>query len=290
MGLRAVTTWRLWHDLHDPAPHELLRWLPRGSQPVRVRGQRWLWVSAGLVALMFIVLVWQSLARSNTLALSGVVLLLTLVALVPLGILLFNGTLLGLFWSVETCASVRRWASPRGWALWQTSPEGAFGVAWQGMIVRLHRDRLMRQSYRIVRHVTVGVMVVILVSTVLFVLSELTTPTSQGLQWVLDTLVSVMSACVVLYADHIQSVTLGCLVGLRQARSTAPVGELMIRAAFEYAIVKSLALLLIALLYAMLQTTSPLIQYLTLPLIVFGVHEGVLTLYSQWVIAAYDVG
>lgn len=284
-----MTTWRLWRDLRDPPRHELRRWPNRPASPWSPRrpSRPWLLILlvAGLIGLGLL---------SRSFLLAGLVLL----AVLPFALLILNGTLLGLFWAIEISAGVRRWSSPRAWPLWQASPDGALGIAWQGALARLYRDSLMAQSYRLVRSVTLALGLVMIFSALLVGVSQTSAAGSQDSDWLVTDILPVLVGCIVLYLDHVQSVTLGCLVGLHQARSAGPVAELTVRAAVEYGIVKGFTLLLLALIYATIQTASSplgaigsdLLLYLTLPLIWFGVHEGLLTLYWQIVRTAYDFG
>jgi hypothetical protein len=207
----------------------------------------------------------------------------------PILLMFFNGTALGLFWSVEIAMTTRRWIRNHDADLWQTIPEGALSVAWQAVIGRLYRDDTFSTSHRVVQGLLIGICFVMLVGLLFVVGSVLEYGRASDVGDILMTNLPVICVGFVLYFDHIQSVMLGCVIGMFNARTRNTTMEMVVRAGTMFGITKALLFLFIVVVYSALQDFmvarlgNPLgyaVSYLLLPVVYLGIHE--LTLRSAY--------
>lgn len=274
-----MITWRLWRDMQEPQTRHPLFRIARRVNPYAPAAHGNLYRFIGLAAILSLFLIGRFIPSEITLV------ALLLVVFSPILMMVFNGTVLGLFWSVEIAMTTRRWIRNHDADLWQTIPEGALSVAWQGVIGRLYRDETFSSSYRIVQGLLVAICFLMVIALLFVIGSVLQYGRPSAVKDIILTNLPVLCVGVLLYFDHIQSVMLGCLIGMYCARTPSTTMEMVVRSGVSFGIVKGLLFLLIVLLYATMQNLllsllgDPLgygVSYILLPMMYMLIHELVL--------------
>jgi hypothetical protein len=205
-----VITWRIWTMLRNPPfgnplfRRTLLNRSPQPQsefQPYKIITPRFI---GELVGVLFVC----------TAMLSPIFLILAAVAM----LLILNGTIYSLVWSVRTSGTIARERERQTYDMCCVSPEGSLGVNWAICTGFLHRDNRLEQIHMVVRTLLgVGFVLVLLIALVLISNAGQVRPTKfaqeEAQQYALM-IVHVGTAIALIYIDHVHSIVLGCLVGI----------------------------------------------------------------------------
>jgi hypothetical protein len=170
-------------------------------QPYRIFTPRFL---AELVGVMFICMA----------MLSPIFLILLAIGL----LLLLNGTVYSLIWSMRTSGLIAQTRQHETYDVYCVSPEGALGVNWAICTGFLHRHNRLEQIHVLVRSL-LGVALIVVALIALVLLSNtgqerLTSYAQEEVRRYSTTLVHMATLIGLIYIDHVQSIVLGCLVGI----------------------------------------------------------------------------
>ncbi len=205
-----MTTWRIWKMLRNPPfGHSLFRrTLIKRHNTARSEFETYRIINirfiAEMVGVMFIC----------TAMLSPIFLILAGVGV----LLILNGTIYSLVWSVRTSGMIAQERERQTYDLYCMSPEGALGVNWAICIGFLHRDNRLEQIHGVVRSL-LGIALVMIFLIALVLISNAgqqpTTPFArQEVQRYSTMLVHVTTIICLIFIDHVHSIVLGCLVGI----------------------------------------------------------------------------
>lgn len=227
------------------------RWLALSSAAasVRVRIPRWLIAAFALLLAGLGVLVWL-------LPTVGTSLLLFLLSACGAALAL-SGTLRGLHCAVDTAATIQRYASNTGWAVLQSTPEGALNGVLDKLRSRLSTSgaaRWQRWLWRLL--IVVGGLATLLLG------AQVSLGQADGVPW------WVVALLIFIPVDSAQSIPLGALIGLISARASSGGASAALAAGVTYAVAK-------AFIFALSASFVPTLRLGAL-LVAFSLHEGLL--------------
>jgi len=209
-----LPTWQLWRGLrHPPYNHPLFRHIRQ--QAAMDYFQLPFWLVAGAIAAV-ILLVLLSDASLTIFA----IMLLTIA--VPLVVLLANGTLFGIAFTIEVTQTLHRTALNFSEALLKLTPMGGLGSAYLIAAACLHRKDRLNQLNRVVRLCVIGTIAGAIIA-MLLVLLTLSPANANGrvFDWrLISGLLGLIAGALLLYLDHIQSMVLATLIGMLATRLT----------------------------------------------------------------------
>jgi hypothetical protein len=139
--------------------------------------------------------------------------------LAGIGILLIlNGTIYSLIWSVRTSGLIAQEREHQTYDLFCMSPEGALGVNWAICTGFLHRNNRLEQIHGVVRTL-LGIALVIIFLIALVLVSNAgqpraTTFAQEEVRRYSLMLVHVTTLICLIFIDHVHSIVLSCLVGI----------------------------------------------------------------------------
>ncbi len=230
----------------------LWRWLALSSAaaPVQVRVPRWLIVALALLLVVLGVLVWL-------LPTVGTSLLLFLLSACGAALAL-SGTLRGLHCAVDTAITIQRYASNTGWAVLQSTPEGALKGVLDKLRGRLSTSgaaRWQRLLWRLL--IVVGGL-----AALLLLGAQVSLDQPDGVPW------WVVALLIFIAVDSAQSIPLGALIGLVSARASSGGASAALSAGVAYAVAKTF-------IFALSASFVPTLGLGAL-LVAFSLHEGLL--------------
>ncbi|MDQ7027221.1 MAG: hypothetical protein Q9P01_17880 [Anaerolineae bacterium] len=204
-----MTTWQLWHLLRYPLrQNEVFRWLWRDGKSRRTSTKSQTSVPLRILLVIF--------GMSVILALIPLALVVTLLSLLtlPLLILIFNGTVLGVYGISSITVTLAHHLHSRRSELIATTPRSRLGIAWIMATVCIHRGDTLRTAYRLVRWV-VGIVTALLVVGLIFIMATLPDSALRaGQVTLLLDLLGLMGFAIIAWLDHIQSIVLAALVSI----------------------------------------------------------------------------
>jgi hypothetical protein len=201
-------TWRLWNLLRYPPRLHPVFWRVVNQPGLRLppnamRGLRWL-AYAGLAALLV----------ASPVAL---VLVVYWIVLLPVVLLIFSGSLYGVYRAMDISVTLSREHQQGTYDLLRVTPPGAAGIDWMIGAACLHRGNTLGQLHRTIRAIVLSCMLALVVVNIFILLSfgvardEYRLAVSQQALNIVSTLIAL---CVICYCDHVQSIVTGCLVGI----------------------------------------------------------------------------
>jgi hypothetical protein len=139
--------------------------------------------------------------------------------LASIGILLIlNGTVYSLIWSVRTSGLIAQEREHQTYDLYCMSPEGALGVNWAICTGFLHRNNRLEQIHGIVRSLLgIALVIILLIALVLAANADKPRATAfaqEESQRYSLMLVHVATLICLIFIDHVHSIVLSSLVGI----------------------------------------------------------------------------
>lgn len=133
-------------------------------------------------------------------------------------LLILNGTIYSLIWSVRTSGLIAQEREHQTYDLYCMSPEGALGVNWAICTGYLHRNNRLEQIHGIVRSL-LGIALIIILVIALVLVSNAGKPRAtafaqEEVQRYSLMLVHVTTLICLIFIDHVHSIVLSCLVGI----------------------------------------------------------------------------
>jgi hypothetical protein len=205
-----IMTWMLWNALHYPQwKHPIFRHIQQQKTPPKPFA--WYWTL--LLALLV-------LGVAGFAALFPVPALLSFLGLavgIPAFVLVFNGTILGLYWVGAIAETLARENRHGRFDLLSLTPDGSFGVSWRLAVAVIHRQNSLNTVYRLVRGVALAVLLVLAFIALMLmigtVFAELSPQRESQIRILLDVLMIGLTV-LFFWADHIQSILIALLLGL----------------------------------------------------------------------------
>jgi energy-converting hydrogenase Eha subunit E len=203
-------TWMLWKALRYPQwKHPIFRQI-QAQKPVD-KPLAWYWQL--LIALIVLAIA----AFAIFFPLPALLSLLGLAVGIPALVLVFNGTVLGLYWVSAIAEAIAREIRNGRFELLSLSPDGAFGASWRYAVAVIHRHDWLNTVYRLLRGVVIGTLVVLGFAAFMLILgaifAELSPQRESQIRILLD--VSIVGLGIIFFwIDHIQSIIIAMLVGM----------------------------------------------------------------------------
>jgi hypothetical protein len=205
-----VITWRIWNMLRNPPfGHSLFRrtLIKRPSNP-RTDFEPYTIINTRFIfELLGVMLICTAMLSPIFLIFAGIGILLIL-----------NGTIYSLVWSVRTSGMIAQERERQTYDLYCMSPEGALGVNWAICTGFLHRNNRLEQIHTVVRSL-LGIALILILLIALVLVSNAghqraTQYAQQEVERYSTMLVHVTTIICLIYIDHIHSIVLSCLVGI----------------------------------------------------------------------------
>jgi hypothetical protein len=139
--------------------------------------------------------------------------LLSLLTL-PLLLLTFNGTMLGIYWVSAITVLLAHHLGHKRAELIGTTPRSILGISWIIATVCIHRGDTLRTAYRLIQSVagTVGVLLGIALGFIAANLAD--SPLRSSQVNLLVDILGMLGFVLVVWIDHIQSIVLAALVSI----------------------------------------------------------------------------
>lgn len=205
-----ILTWMLWNALRSPQwKHPIFQQIQQ--QKVAAKSLAWYWRL--LLALLFLFV----LASLALFPLPALLSILGLAVGIPSFVLVFNGTVLGLYWVGAIAEAIARENRQGRFELLSLTPDGSFGISWRLAVASIHRHDWLNTVYRLLRGVILGVLFILAFLVLMLIMgavfAELSPQREGQIRILLDVLV-IGLVILFFWADHIQSIVLALLVGL----------------------------------------------------------------------------
>ncbi|MCB9450656.1 MAG: hypothetical protein H6672_04410 [Anaerolineaceae bacterium] len=135
------------------------------------------------------------------------------IILIGLGLfLVINSTAYTLAWVVSISGRIARVRADDQYTLISATPPGKLGVHWAVCTGILHRSSRFDRIHRLIQ-LLLGTILALVIIVTLITLSEESTSNSRFIRS-MTVLANFSLLLLVIYADHIQSIVLGCLAGM----------------------------------------------------------------------------
>lgn len=203
-------TWILWKALRYP------QW----KNPIFRYAQQEKTVAKSLAWYVYLLLILAGLAFAAFAAFFPIPALLSLLALavgIPALTLVFNGTVLGLYWVSAIAENLARESRNGRSDLLNLTPDGAFAANWRLALGIIHRHDWLNTVYRLIKATVLLVLVVLGFACFMLLLGAFSAESSPERESQIRVLLDVLAIGLTLlffWADHIQSIVLALLVGL----------------------------------------------------------------------------
>jgi hypothetical protein len=285
-------TRRLWQDLNYPTRyHPLFRVVSQGTKTP------YAWTLKDFFTRMTImlILVW-AIFHSPYLMLTTII---GFAIVLPIASVVLNGTGFGVYWAIQTTHSVATLGKRMAWDLLQATPLSAYGSAWMVMSGRVHRGKMFQDAYRTVSWMAMltEICLAAVIALIFITWHKPTQHSSLTIAFTVGETVRAMGLVAVLWLDHIQSVLMGCLVGMLTARLQGNTVSRFVTAGLGFISLKFVSFVAFLLIYALgewvvrLWITDAWALVITgfmLPVIFLGVHEAVLRGVWRMVMRQYE--
>jgi hypothetical protein len=249
-------TWKIWKALRYP-----LRWHPIfrriRTKPKQAHPNRNFW------SVIQIIVAIAMLAFIMRFPVPALITGLSLAIAIPVLLLSFNGTFLGLHWVVAISETLAQEYHDKRFDLLALTPYGALGVSWLIGTASIHRGDWLRLAYRILRRVLIIVLVLIGLASLLLIVSALSSNNIAMRDAQLRIFVDVLTITIwvlVLWLDHIQSIVIASLVGIVLPSYLSQLWSVRELARWVYLLLQMTVYLIIfafySLLYLLITTTS----------------------------------
>jgi hypothetical protein len=160
---RPLMTGRLWHALYQPKRgHPVIRWAQHSQRFVLTRND--------IIRLLVILILPLAIYASFLTGRSFPVMLIGLLALTPALMMIFNGTVFGIFWSMTISQAIAHEYQGRHFELVAMTPHSTFEVSWFLAIGTLYRTDRFKQTFRTLS----GVVALLLLAVTFFLILSLT--------------------------------------------------------------------------------------------------------------------
>ena len=133
-----------------------------------------------------------------------------MLGVLAVGILLFNGTLYGLGWTMRVAGELSAERERNAYDLLCLLPSGALGVVWATATGAMHRENAFRN--RSARHL--AILIGLLILALVLSLSALFNRTNLFTGEILVMYAAIFGVAAAFYADYVQSIVLSALVGV----------------------------------------------------------------------------
>ncbi|MEO8607456.1 MAG: hypothetical protein ABI690_06220 [Chloroflexota bacterium] len=207
-----MITWRIWNMLRNPPfGHSLFRRTvinrPNISNPHREFEPYKIINIRFIFELLGVMFVCTAMVSPIFLIVAGIGILLIL-----------NGTIYSLIWSVRTSGLIAQAREHQTYDLYCMSPEGALGVNWAICTGFLHRNNRLEQIHSVVRSLLAVALVMIFLIALVLVSNagqpRATEFARAEVQRYSLMLVHVTTLICLIFIDHIHSIVLSSLVGI----------------------------------------------------------------------------
>lgn len=206
-------TWHLWAALRSPpTQHPILRYAQRDSILPHSPSSYWRWVWAVVGCLVVLASI---LAPIPTLPI-----LLAALLVIPLGLFVFSGTVLGCIWGGRISTILAHIRHSQQYELLSLTPAGDFGTTWLVSAGVVHNNNWLNTVYRIVRGLALALGVLISLVILMGALAAISEAWGQGDEdisyyWdLLGTVLLPLLFVVGMWFDHVQSILVAVLVGI----------------------------------------------------------------------------
>lgn len=203
----------LWDALRNPhSQHPIFRYAHR-QRPVSDADRRfWRRVGVGIGLTVVVLSVVAPVPTLSVLLAAGL--------LIPFGLLLFSGTVLGCIWITRISTTLTHTKISGAYDLLRLTPAGDFDSKWLLSTGIVHHRGWLNTVYRIVRGLalTLGVLLslVILMGALAYV-SQIMNDGAQDTSYYWDALFTVLLPLIfvaALWLDHVQSIIVAVLMGI----------------------------------------------------------------------------
>jgi hypothetical protein len=205
-----VITWMLWNALRYPQwKHPIFRYIQQ--QKTKAKPFAWYW------RLLLLVLVLVIAAFVALFPLPALLSVLAFAVGIPAFALVFNGTILGLYWVGAIAEALARENRHGRFDLLSLTPDGSFGVSWRLAVAVINRHDWLNTIYRLIKGVVLGTLVVLAFAVFMLIMgaffAEISPQRENQIRILFDVLM-IGLAVIFFWADHIQSILIALLIGL----------------------------------------------------------------------------
>lgn len=202
-------SWQLWNALRFPQRrHPIFNYARK--QASQKSNSRWWFVLSLLASASFIIF-------AIVIPVPALVITVGLAVSMPLLMILFNGTVLGIVWAIHISNTIATAFDDKRFDLLSLSSQGTYGVLWLLCSGVVHRNNRLKIVYRIVKWVLIVVLVLLGITTAMLIFGSVTASSEHLQEQQLRVLREVIQICLIVFAlwlDHIQSILVAVMLGL----------------------------------------------------------------------------
>lgn len=203
-------TWQLWNSIRFPVwRHPIFLYARKPRQLEDEAFSLWRWLPGILLA--FVILFAMILPLPALIASAG------FIAVLPILLILFNGTVLGTILVAGISTTIASARKSNRFELMSISGEGALGVSWLLATGTVHRRNWLKTIYRLVRWV-VSLVLALLGLAIVMLLFSIFTSESDALRQqqfrFLYEVINISLLVAILWLDHIQSLVIAVVLGI----------------------------------------------------------------------------